>query len=133
MRRRHRPHPGHRRPYVGTTERCCGRSAERALRAPRTDPKAPLRSPPPQPSSVYLQIGRKIDTSMEKCESQWCVQSSLFLFDWKSEMSLPRNFPSPTAHSGINYNDTETIGNTKAAFTSHFGPVIYHYYCISSK
>lgn len=82
---------------------------------------------------VYLQIGRKIDISMEKCKSQWCVQSSLFLFDLKTKMSLPRNFLSPTAHPGINYNDVETIGNTEAAITSHFGPVIYHYYCISSK
>lgn len=70
---------------------------------------------------------------MEKCKSQWCVQSSLFLFDLKTKMSLTRKFLSPTAHPGINYNDVETIGNTEAAITSHFGPVIYHYYGISSK
>lgn len=94
---------------------------------------APPRPPRPARLFPYLQIGRKIDISMEKCKSQWSVQSSLFPFGLKTKMSLPRNFLSPTAHPGINYNDVETIGNTEAAITSHFGPVIYHYYCISSK
>lgn len=125
-----RPRPALRREEGAALRPLRGTGPARPAHRPEGAAPQPSRSSRP---SVYLQIGRKIDISMEKCESQWCVQSSPFLFDWKSEMSLPRNFPSPTAHSGINYNDTETIGNTKAAFTSHFGPVIYHYYCISSK
>lgn len=70
---------------------------------------------------MYLQICLKVDISMAKCKSQWCVQSGLFLFDLKTKMSLPRNFLFPTAHPGINYNDVDTVGNTEAAITSHFG------------
>ena len=47
------------------------------------------------PLFVYLQICLKVDISMEKCKSQWCVQSGLFLFDLKTKMSLPWNFLFP--------------------------------------
>lgn len=53
-------------------------------------------------------------------ESMVCAKRSISI-RFKNQDVPSLKFSFPTAHPGINYNDMDTIGNTEAAITSHFG------------